>query len=63
VLQTPVIPGVHAYVHYFTLYDIHARGFVRPMCLAFVSRDRSKLEKEFLNLRENFLKVKFSLVE
>ncbi|XP_059477953.1 uncharacterized protein LOC132198145 isoform X2 [Neocloeon triangulifer] len=57
VLQTPVVPGVHAYVHYFTLYDLHARGFVRPMCLAFVTRDKKKLEGQFLQLREAFLKV------
>ncbi|CAB3386535.1 Hypothetical predicted protein [Cloeon dipterum] len=57
VLHTLVIPGVHAYVHYFTLHDLHARGFVRPMCLAFVTRDKNKLEKMFLQLRESFLRV------
>ena len=32
--------GWHAYVHYMTLFDINARGFVRPFCLCFVTTNK-----------------------
>ncbi|PIK42209.1 putative smith-Magenis syndrome chromosomal region candidate protein 8-B protein-like [Apostichopus japonicus] len=35
--------NVYAYVHHFTLYDIHARGYVRPFCMAYVTPDKNKL--------------------
>ncbi|KAF4526458.1 hypothetical protein B566_EDAN014070 [Ephemera danica] len=56
-MQVSVMPGMHTYAHYFTLYDIKARGFVRPMCLAYVTRDERKLESNFNLLREQFLKM------
>ena len=56
-LQTYVSHGRHAYVHYFTLNDLHARGFVRPLCVAYVSSNQNKLHRIFPELRERFLKV------
>ena len=32
-----------AYVHHFVLYDICARGFVRPYCLAYVMKNHTEL--------------------
>jgi hypothetical protein len=52
-----VMPGLHAYVHYLTLHDPVARGFVRPLCLAYVTADQYKLLQMFPKLREEFLQV------
>lgn len=57
ILQTHVSQGRHAYVHYFTLYDLRARGFVRPLCLAYISSDHHKLHRIFPQLRDHFSKV------
>lgn len=46
--------GVHVYVHYFTLYDVRARGFVRPMCLSYISSDYQKLLHYFSLLKQKF---------
>ena len=35
--------GAVAYVHHFVLYDICARGFVRPYCLAYVMENHTEL--------------------
>ncbi|KAE8745331.1 hypothetical protein FOCC_FOCC007879 [Frankliniella occidentalis] len=56
-LQTHVSHTRHAYVHYFTLYDLHARGFVRPLCVAYVSSNNQKLSKIFPQLRDQFLQL------
>ena len=56
-MQFDIEKGLHAYVHYFTLYDERARGFVRPMCLAYVSRDARKLQKYFLQIQKEFCLV------
>ncbi|KRZ78388.1 Smith-Magenis syndrome chromosomal region candidate -like protein [Trichinella papuae] len=46
--------GVFAFVHHFTLYELEARGFVRPFCLAYVCRDQRKLVCLFDSLRADF---------
>ncbi|KRX79008.1 Smith-Magenis syndrome chromosomal region candidate -like protein [Trichinella sp. T6] len=46
--------GVFAFVHHFTLYELEARGFVRPFCLAYVCRDQRKLVCLFDQLRADF---------
>ncbi|KAJ1526867.1 hypothetical protein ONE63_008425 [Megalurothrips usitatus] len=56
-LQSHVSPKRHAYVHYFTLYDLYARGFVRPLCIAYVSSNLQKLHKIFPQLRDQFLMI------
>lgn len=45
------------YVHYFTLFDVHARGFVRPMCASYVTHDRDKCMDFFFDLQREFNKV------
>ncbi|XP_067298234.1 guanine nucleotide exchange protein smcr8b [Pseudorasbora parva] len=49
--------GVFAYVHHLTLYDLEARGFVRPHCLAYVSSDENKIIQQFQQLSTEFTKV------
>ncbi|TRY64411.1 hypothetical protein DNTS_017108 [Danionella cerebrum] len=49
--------GVFAYVHHLTLYDLEARGFVRPFCLAYVSTDENKIIQQLLQLSVEFGKV------
>lgn len=53
-VQQDLTPGVHVYVHYFTLYDVRARGFVRPMCLSYISADHQKLLYYFSHLKQKF---------
>ncbi|KAI7810685.1 guanine nucleotide exchange protein smcr8b [Triplophysa rosa] len=49
--------GVFSYIHHFTLYDLEARGFVRPFCLAYVSSDENKIIQQFQQLSSEFSKV------
>uniref|UniRef100_A0A673KTR5 Smith-Magenis syndrome chromosomal region candidate gene 8-B protein homolog n=1 Tax=Sinocyclocheilus rhinocerous TaxID=307959 RepID=A0A673KTR5_9TELE len=49
--------GAFAYVHHLTLYDLEARGFVRPLCLAYVSSDENKIIQQFQQLSAEFSKV------
>ncbi|XP_055768882.1 guanine nucleotide exchange protein smcr8a-like isoform X2 [Salvelinus fontinalis] len=42
--------GAFAYVHHLTLYDLEARGFVRPFCMAYVSADERKIMMQFQEL-------------
>ena len=44
--------GSFAYVQHLTLYDLEARGFVRPFCMAYVSAEHRKLMEHFLLLSE-----------
>ncbi|XP_070811265.1 guanine nucleotide exchange protein SMCR8 [Pituophis catenifer annectens] len=46
--------GAFAYVHHLTLYDLEARGFVRPFCLAYVSADERKVMRLFPELAAQF---------
>lgn len=49
--------GVYAYVHHLTLYDLEARGFVRPFCMAYVSSEEEKLMQCFQQLSSEFSKA------
>ncbi|XP_020515327.1 guanine nucleotide exchange protein smcr8a [Labrus bergylta] len=46
--------GAFAYVHHLTLYDLEARGFVRPFCMAYVSADERKIMLQFEELSFRF---------
>ena len=45
-------------MQYFTLYDIKARGFVRPFCFGYVSKDHVKIDKSVSKLATEFDKVR-----
>lgn len=47
----------YAYVHHFTLYDLEARGFVRPFCMAYVSSEEEKIMHCFRELSAEFSKA------
>ncbi|CAH2307710.1 Hypothetical predicted protein [Pelobates cultripes] len=49
--------GAFAYVHHLTLYDLEARGFVRPFCMAYISADEEKIMQLFLDLSNDFSKA------
>ncbi|KAM4697563.1 guanine nucleotide exchange protein SMCR8 [Rhinophrynus dorsalis] len=49
--------GAFAYVHHLTLYDLEARGFVRPFCIAYISTDEEKIMQQFLELSGDFSKA------
>ncbi|CAG0886871.1 unnamed protein product [Cyprideis torosa] len=57
VLHSNLSPGLHAYTHYITLCDVKARGFVRPICLSYLSHEKDKIRLIFEELRERFLKA------
>lgn len=45
-------------IQHFTLYDIEARGFVRPFCMAYISNDHKAVEF-FENIKEKFGQVTY----
>ncbi|XP_057573120.1 guanine nucleotide exchange protein SMCR8 [Hippopotamus amphibius kiboko] len=49
--------GAFAYVHHLTLYDLEARGFVRPFCMAYISADQHKIMQQFQELAAEFSKA------
>lgn len=49
--------GAYAYVHHLTLYDLEARGFVRPFCMAYVSSQEEKIMSHFPRLSAEFSKA------
>ncbi|XP_026998857.2 guanine nucleotide exchange protein smcr8b isoform X2 [Tachysurus fulvidraco] len=49
--------GAYAYVHHLTLYDLEARGFVRPFCMAYVSSEEEKIMHRFRHLSAMFSKA------
>ncbi|KAG9343024.1 hypothetical protein JZ751_015242 [Albula glossodonta] len=49
--------GAFAYVHHLTLYDLEARGFVRPFCMAYISADERKIMQQFQELSTEFSKA------
>ncbi|KAM9363739.1 guanine nucleotide exchange protein smcr8b [Symphorus nematophorus] len=50
-----------AYVHHMTLYDLEARGMVRPFCMAYVCSDQAKLMENFSELSTSFSQAADSL--
>lgn len=50
-----------AYVQHMTLYDLEARGMVRPFCMAYVCSDQAKLMENFCELSACFSQASDSL--
>nr|XP_020499035.1 guanine nucleotide exchange protein smcr8a-like [Labrus bergylta] len=50
-----------AYVHHMTLYDLEARGMVRPFCMAYVCSDQGKLMDNYAELSTCFSQAADSL--
>ncbi|KAF7223555.1 guanine nucleotide exchange protein smcr8b [Nothobranchius furzeri] len=50
-----------AYVQHLTLYDLEARGMVRPFCIAYVCSDQVKLMENFSELSTGFSQASDSL--
>ncbi|XP_061882514.1 guanine nucleotide exchange protein SMCR8-like [Entelurus aequoreus] len=50
-----------AYVQHVTLYDLEARGMVRPFCMAYVCSDQNKLMENFARLAAGFSRASESL--
>ncbi|CAG7833445.1 unnamed protein product [Allacma fusca] len=57
VMRTNVFKDVHVFMQYFTLYDIKARGFVRPFCFGYVSKDHVKIDKNVSKFAVEFDKM------
>uniref|UniRef100_A0A8C7YT60 UDENN FLCN/SMCR8-type domain-containing protein n=1 Tax=Oryzias sinensis TaxID=183150 RepID=A0A8C7YT60_9TELE len=51
----------YVYVHHVTLYDLEARGMVRPFCMAYVCSDQTKLMENFCELSAGFSQASESL--
>ncbi|KAG0364683.1 hypothetical protein BGZ54_007265 [Gamsiella multidivaricata] len=49
--------GYWAYVHQFTLFDINARGFVRPFCMSYITRDPHKILQHYEEMRHKFTRA------
>jgi hypothetical protein len=49
--------GAHAYVHHLTLHDVHARGYVRPFCICYITNDSDKIMNNFESLLNAFTQV------
>ncbi|CAO3572381.1 unnamed protein product [Mortierella alpina] len=46
--------GYWAYVHHFTLFDINARGFVRPFSMSYITQDPNKILAHYEEMRLKF---------
>lgn len=57
VLITEPKDGAYAYVHYFALNDIQARGYLRQYCLCYITNTPSKLTDNFEKLQKDFFEV------
>jgi hypothetical protein len=44
-------------VHHFTLLDVFARGYVRPICMSYITRHPTKIMDNFASLMKKFNKV------
>jgi len=49
--------GIGAVVRYITLYDTQARGFVRPLCIAYLTWDRIKISHSLGVIRNKLRRV------
>mgnify|MGYP001068183038 CR=1 FL=1 len=50
---------INLQVHHFTLLDVYARGYVRPICMSYITRHPTKIMDNFADILDRFLKVRF----
>eukprot|EP01089_Gocevia_fonbrunei_P013417 TRINITY_DN3447_c0_g1_i1.p1 TRINITY_DN3447_c0_g1~~TRINITY_DN3447_c0_g1_i1.p1 ORF type:complete len:244 (-),score=58.89 TRINITY_DN3447_c0_g1_i1:28-759(-) len=50
-----------AYVHHFTLFDVLARGYVRPICMSYITRSPTKIMDNFLDILDRFSEISLVL--
>ncbi|KAJ5078910.1 hypothetical protein M0811_04633 [Anaeramoeba ignava] len=48
---------IYSYVHHFTLFDVEARGCVRPLCFSYLSHSYDKIMKNFTRFMKYFSKA------
>lgn len=53
--------NAHAYVHHFTLLDVFARGYVRPLAVSYITHDSKKIMSHFPEFLESFSKISNSM--
>ncbi|KAI8376919.1 hypothetical protein BD560DRAFT_422213 [Blakeslea trispora] len=46
-----------AFTHHLTLFDIHARGYVHPIALSYITRDPDKIMLRFQEFMDKFTEV------
>eukprot|EP00742_Colponemidia_sp_Colp-10_P007032 GILJ01007546.1.p1 GENE.GILJ01007546.1~~GILJ01007546.1.p1 ORF type:complete len:1256 (-),score=173.65 GILJ01007546.1:227-3838(-) len=62
-VMSEVSDGAHAFVQHLSVLDFHARGYIRPVCVIYVTRDRRKLMQcledliQEMNLVSKYLKA------
>ncbi|KAI9013389.1 hypothetical protein CLU79DRAFT_769125 [Phycomyces nitens] len=57
VYSTDVDQRFYAFTHHLTLFDIHARGYVHPVALSYISRDPDKIVLRFEEFMDRFNEV------
>ncbi|KAL6073495.1 Guanine nucleotide exchange protein smcr8 [Balamuthia mandrillaris] len=57
VVISEISEDAFAYVHHFTLLDVFARGYVRPICMSYITRHPTKIMENFSQILEKFNKV------
>lgn len=51
----------HAFVYFLTLHDSEARGYSRPFCLSYLTKDPTKIMENFDIFTKSFYKISMTL--
>ncbi|XP_077488437.1 uncharacterized protein LOC144099179 isoform X1 [Amblyomma americanum] len=61
ILMPSIRDDLHIFVNYSVMLDPKARGFVRPMCIAYASSDKGKLVKNTPYIRSALIEASLAL--
>lgn len=61
ILMPSIRDDLHIFVNYSVMLDPKARGFVRPMCIAYASSDKGKLVKNAPYIRSALIEASLAL--